>query len=71
MDWNEFNSIKIPEYVFTNKQLTNINCPRCNKKIYMRTDIVLTSYPAQYQYECDCGWVGYSYKRSNALCDID
>ena len=47
--------------VFTGRQRTNIDCPVCGKKIYKRTDIVLTSYPAQYQYECECGWVGYAH----------
>lgn len=39
----------------------DIVCPICGKKIFKRTDIALTSYPAQYQYECECGWVGYAY----------
>ena len=63
MNWEDFNkNINFNDYLFTNKVLTDINCPKCNKKIYMRTDIVLTSYPPQYQYECDCGWIGCSYK---------
>lgn len=45
----------------TNLQKTDIDCPICGKKIFKRTDIVLTSYPAQYQYECECGWVGYAH----------
>lgn len=45
----------------TNLQKTDIDCPICGKKIFKRTDIVLASYPAQYQYECECGWVGYAY----------
>lgn len=41
---------------------TNIECPKCGSKIYKRLDIVLTSYPPQYQYEChNCGWIGYNY----------
>lgn len=42
-------------------QKTDIDCPICGKKISKRTDIVLTSYPLQYQYECECGWVGYAH----------
>lgn len=45
----------------TNLQKTDIDCPICGKKILKRTDIVPTSYPAQYQYECECGWVGYAH----------
>jgi predicted RNA-binding Zn-ribbon protein involved in translation (DUF1610 family) len=71
MDWEDFNEQRFPEYLFTKKILTDINCPKCNRKIYMRTDKVLTTYPAQYQYECDCGWVGYSFKRSGPQCSID
>lgn len=37
----------------------NAKCPKCGKKIWRRNDIVRASYPAQYQYECECGWVGY------------
>ena len=40
---------------------TDIDCPECGKKIFKRTDIVLTSYPPQYQYECECGWIGYAF----------
>lgn len=67
MNWEEFDNKELPNYLSTNRVLTDIDCPRCNKKLYMRTDIVLTSYPVQYQYECECGWVGYSYNRSNEL----
>ena len=41
----------------------DVKCPECGKHLYKRTDIVLTSYPPQYQYECkECGWVGYARK---------
>lgn len=53
---------KMPnEEVFTGRKITDIECPKCGKLVYKRTDIVLTSYPAQYQYECDCGWIGYAF----------
>ena len=42
------------------KEITDIDCPKCGKKIYVRTDIVLASYPPKRQYECDCGWIGYN-----------
>lgn len=62
MEWNEFKNQAPLEVYFTNKEKTDIKCPECGKYIYRRTDIVLTSYPAQYQYECDCGWVGYAFR---------
>ena len=40
---------------------TNIECPKCGRKIYKRTDITLTTYPAQYKYECSCGWWGSAF----------
>ncbi len=40
-----------------------VECPKCKNRLYKRTDIVLTSYPPQYQYECkECGWCGYARK---------
>lgn len=62
MTWEEFKNQKPEENLFTNLIKTNIECPKCQKKLYKRTDIVLTSYPAQYQYECECGWIGYAFK---------
>ena len=61
MDWNDFKKYFPPQEIFERREKTDINCPECGKQIYRRTDIVLTSYPAQYQYECDCGWIGYAY----------
>ena len=61
--WDDFRNQELPEFLFTNKEKTDIACPKCGEPIYRRTDIVLTSYPAQYQYECDnCNWVGYAYR---------
>jgi len=59
--WDEFVKTVPSELVFQNRIRTDICCPKCGKNIYKRTDIVLTSYPAQYQYECECGWVGYAH----------
>lgn len=42
------------------RKITDIDCPKCGKKIYVRTDVILFSYPSKSQYECDCGWVGYN-----------
>ena len=60
MKWEEFDQT-YPMPDFTNKVITDIECPRCGKHLFQRTDIVLTSYPPQYQYECECGFVGYSH----------
>ena len=61
MTWEEHQKIELPEELFTHRVLVDIDCPECGQKLYKRTDIVLTSYPAQYQYECKCGWIGYSH----------
>ena len=40
---------------------TEIECPVCGKNLYIRTDIVLTTYPETYVYECrTCDWHGYA-----------
>ena len=57
MKWEQF---KRMNNRYTNKVLTNIECPKCGKNLFQRTDMILTSYPEQYQYECECGFVGYS-----------
>lgn len=63
MKWEDFDkTFEWPEY--SNYKQTDIECPKCGKKVKMRTDIVLTSYPPQYQYECECGWVGYSFREA-------
>lgn len=62
MTWEEFKNRELPEQRSAYREQTNIECPRCGKHIWKRLDIVLPSYPKQYQYECDCGWVGYDFK---------
>lgn len=42
------------------RELTDIECPKCGKKIFKRIDIILTSDPPQYIFECDCGWSGFA-----------
>ena len=65
MKWEQFERMYPCTQEFTNKVLTDIECPKCGKNLFQRMDIVLTSYPAQYQYECECGFVGYSHARWN------
>lgn len=66
MKWDEWNEIGFDwdTHFFSHLKPTNIECPKCGKYVKMRTDIVLTTYPAQYQYECECGWIGYSHARA-------
>lgn len=61
MKWEEIEKEDPDTSFYTNRIKTDIECPKCKKKIFKRTDIILTSYPAQYKYECECGWVGYAY----------
>ena len=45
MTWEEFEKANPKDNVFFmgNKQPTDIDCPKCGKKVYVRTDIVLAS----------------------------
>jgi len=64
MTWEEYQKVNpwnILELNNSNKEKTDIICPKCGKPVYVRTDIIKTSYPPKRQYECDCGWVDYSY----------
>lgn len=61
MKWEEVKNQYPATSCFTNRKQTDIDCPKCGKKIFKRTDIVLTSCPAQFQYECECGWIGYAH----------
>lgn len=62
MKWEDFeNYYSNMNMTLSNYVLTDIECPECGKFLFKRRDIVLTSYPPQYQYECACGFVGYSH----------
>lgn len=46
---------------YANAEPTQIACPMCGKRIYKRTDIILSCYPPKRQYFCGtCDWVGYA-----------
>jgi predicted RNA-binding Zn-ribbon protein involved in translation (DUF1610 family) len=62
MKWDEFNKMTIIDtWEMEPRSQVNIECPKCGAKLFRRNDIVLTSYPPKYQYECDkCNWVGYA-----------
>ncbi len=66
MKWDEFNSLdqhKIP---------TLIVCPKCGKNIFMDNTAILTSFPPQCCYWCECGWTGYNYSMDlNAFYNLE
>ena len=60
MQWEEFLQHKLPlRSPIISRIKTDIECPKCKRNLWRRMDLVLTSNPPQYQYECECGWVGY------------
>ena len=61
--WEDFKFRNSAYVNLTNRVLTDVLCPECGEPLYMRTDKILTSLPAQYQYECKGGWVGYSHNK--------
>ena len=61
MTWEEFKYEAEPPEAW-GRIRTNIVCPKCGKDVYLRTDIVLTTYPQSFRYECDCGWYGISHR---------
>ena len=60
MKWDEYKDREISNAYYPNTIQTTVECPKCGKHIYMRTNIILTSEPPQYVYFCECGWSGYS-----------
>lgn len=60
--WEAYKSMgRAYEYLPPRTQV-NVACPKCGQPLWRRNDITLTSYPEQYQYECDgCGWIGYNF----------
>ena len=61
MTWEEHNE-RMPEVINNSiREITDIECPKCGKLLWKRTDVVLTTYPPKYRYECECGWSGVSY----------
>ena len=63
MEWSEFERMYPPTQAFRSGVKTDIKCPECGQYLFQRMDIILTSYPAQYQYECECGFAGYSHAK--------
>lgn len=60
MTWEDFKRRKLPIIdISICRTKVDVDCPRCGKHLWKRLDMVLTSNPPKYQYECDCGWTGY------------
>ena len=55
MTWDEFLNNGVSDKSFGQVQ-TDIECPKCGRKIYFDKTVVLTTYPAKYSYWCTCGW---------------
>ena len=61
MKWDEYQKITVPN-ILQDREQTQIECPGCGALLWRRTDIVLTTYPPKFYYECDaCGWEGTGY----------
>ena len=62
-NWNEYSSIREAlDYITPPRSKVDVACPECGKQLWRRNDIILTSYPPQYKYECECGWTGYTFR---------
>lgn len=59
MTWEDFKQRELPTNVTISRIKVDVDCPRCKRKLWKRMDVVLTSNPPKYQYECNCGWTGY------------
>ena len=57
MKWEDYQ--KEEWILYHDREKTQIECPECGALLWRRTDIILTSNPPQFRYECDsCGWSG-------------
>lgn len=63
MTWEELQKLRemAIESACNGLEITDIDCPKCGKKLYVRTDVILASYPPKREYKCtECGWTGYA-----------
>lgn len=61
MKWEEYQKIVISTDNEA-RELTEIECPKCGFPLWRRTDVVLTTYPPKFRYECsECDWSGTGY----------
>lgn len=57
--WEDYQKNDEMSFYSHTRESTNIKCPKCGNLIYRNVQMVLTTYPVQYRYECDaCGWFG-------------
>lgn len=62
MEWADYQKQRSATIDLSKWQITEIRCPKCGDLIYRDKTIVLTTYPAQYRYEChSCGWSDTGY----------
>lgn len=55
-------SITMPE-IMNKYSEPKYQCPKCGGGMCRNEMVVLTSYPAKYEYSCNkCGYVDYQYK---------
>lgn len=59
MTWDEFLNKDVSNS-YNGQVLTDIDCPKCGRKIYYDSTIILTTYPDKYKYWCSCGWVDFA-----------
>lgn len=64
MKWEQLLNEQITDD-YSSQVQTDIECPKCGRKIYLDTRVVLSSYPCKYQYWCSCGWSGFAHVKWN------
>lgn len=62
MIWDDFLNKDVSSR-YNGQIKTDIECPKCGRKIYYDSTKVLTTYPVKYSYWCSCGWSGTAYER--------
>lgn len=58
----DFKGMHIGHIEYKTRVKTDVECPKCKQPTWKRIDMVLTSNPPKYQYECpnpNCGWIGW------------
>lgn len=58
MTWEEAKKNRWQNIILSDRELTDVECPKCGRKIYVDMTCILTSNPPQRRYFCDCGWSG-------------
>lgn len=59
MKWEDYVKSRKTTNIPYGLEKTDIECPKCGKRIYKDTTKILCSYPPQYGFQCiECGWYG-------------